>query len=273
MESIVPQTTPKDKPHYVYTLSYPESMGGYVFYIGKGYGQRIDEHERRIKAGTKRKGDNPYKENVIKKIWDAGEEIVKEKIAYFAKHEEALELEVALIFLMRPYGHLTNLTDGGDGAWGYIPTEETRRYMSQVNKGRKRSEETRQRIREAQRVLRLDEEWVQRNREAVRKASQTEEWRQNQREAQKASEAGKANVAKMNAAKKGVPLSEEHRRKVGEAGKGRVFSEEHRRRLSEAAKGRKRAPFSEEWKRNMAEAHRGKKYKKRVNVNQSAFDF
>jgi hypothetical protein len=92
MDNIVPQTTPQDKPHYVYTLAYPELMSGYVFYIGKGYGDRIDEHERRIKAGTKRKGDNLYKERVIKKIWSAGEEIVKEKVAYFATHEEALAL-------------------------------------------------------------------------------------------------------------------------------------------------------------------------------------
>ena len=36
---------PSSHLHYVYTYAYPESMGGYIFYIGKGKGKRIDAHE------------------------------------------------------------------------------------------------------------------------------------------------------------------------------------------------------------------------------------
>ena len=41
-------------------------------------------------------------------------------------------------------GTLCNLTDGGEGAFGYVPTEEARRKMSEARKGKKiHSEETR----------------------------------------------------------------------------------------------------------------------------------
>ena len=35
--------------YYVYTLSYPEEMGGAVFYVGKGSGNRIFAHERFVR--------------------------------------------------------------------------------------------------------------------------------------------------------------------------------------------------------------------------------
>jgi hypothetical protein len=36
----------KSKCPYVYTLAYPESMGGQIFYVGMGTGHRINAHER-----------------------------------------------------------------------------------------------------------------------------------------------------------------------------------------------------------------------------------
>jgi hypothetical protein len=35
--------------YYVYTLSYPEEMGGAVFYVGKGSGNRLFLHERYVR--------------------------------------------------------------------------------------------------------------------------------------------------------------------------------------------------------------------------------
>jgi hypothetical protein len=50
-------------------------------------------------------------------------------------------------------GTLANLTDGGDGSVGYIPTEETRKKLSESGKGktlgRKFTEEHKQKLREA----------------------------------------------------------------------------------------------------------------------------
>lgn len=118
----------EELPHYVYTLAYPEDMSGYVFYVGKGIGDRIDQHEREAR---KERNRNTRKENTIRKIWRAGGQIVKKKVALFITHEEALLFEQALIILMRPYGHLTNLTDGGEGLFGV--DEEVRRKLSEAN--------------------------------------------------------------------------------------------------------------------------------------------
>jgi hypothetical protein len=52
---------------------------------------------------------------VIRKIWDEGGEVIKQKIAFHQTEEEAFQLEILLIgFFGRE--NLTNLTDGGEGA-------------------------------------------------------------------------------------------------------------------------------------------------------------
>lgn len=48
---------------YIYTLAYPPEMGGAIFYVGKGQGYRIEQHEREARLAL---GFNPYKENVIR---------------------------------------------------------------------------------------------------------------------------------------------------------------------------------------------------------------
>lgn len=91
---------------YVYTLAYPD---GTVFYVGKGTGNRINDHEREAKQGKK-----SYKCNVIRGIWKDGGQIIKTKVQDGMTDEAAYKLEIDLI---RMYGreHLTNLTDGGEG--------------------------------------------------------------------------------------------------------------------------------------------------------------
>jgi len=41
---IVSPHAQQGKLHYVYTLAYPESMGGSVFYVGKGANGRINNN-------------------------------------------------------------------------------------------------------------------------------------------------------------------------------------------------------------------------------------
>lgn len=96
----------EDPKYYVYTLAYPD---GKVFYVGKGCGQRIDDHER---VARKRYGilKNMTKVNIIREIWASGEDVLKKKLAHFETEEQAYEYESALIFF------LLNLTNGGEGA-------------------------------------------------------------------------------------------------------------------------------------------------------------
>ena len=184
----------QDKP-YVYTLARPN---GVVFYIGKGTNGRINAHEWEVQYG---KLYNAHKSNVIRKILREGDKIQKTILNYFDTDEEAHAYEVALIFFMRPYDNLTNITDGGEGILGMTRSEETRqkiseakqniseetrRKLSESHKGKKRSEETRRRISEA-------------------KKNQSEETRR-----------------KISETKKGKPRSEETKRKVSEAKQGQT---------------------------------------------------
>lgn len=96
--------------YYVYTLAYPD---GTVFYVGKGTGSRIDRHEK--EARSDKPSYNPYKCRIIRKIWDEGGQVLKQKIAFYDREEDAFKAEIALIAF---YGKdtLTNLTEGGEGA-------------------------------------------------------------------------------------------------------------------------------------------------------------
>lgn len=137
------------KKFYTYTLAYPESMGGTIFYVGKGTGRRVHQHETDARAVPLVKS---HKNNAIRKIWAAGEQVAKRKEAYFATEEEAFMHEIALIVLMRPYGNLTNLTDGGEGISGLHHSEAARQKIGESSKTRVRkplSEAARQRISDA----------------------------------------------------------------------------------------------------------------------------
>src|SRR4051812_14655876 len=59
---------------YVYIHAYPESMGGAVFYVGKGIGDRIDQHEEEAHHGHQCE-----KCDIIRSIWAVGERVVKRK--------------------------------------------------------------------------------------------------------------------------------------------------------------------------------------------------
>lgn len=103
--------------YYVYTLSYPEDYpdidrAGMTFYVGKGTGNRIDQHE--IEART---GKASYKCNVIRKIWANGYQIVKQKIAFFHDEQEAFAFEQQMIAFLGKRS-LTNIKDGGESGVG-----------------------------------------------------------------------------------------------------------------------------------------------------------
>lgn len=222
----VPHFVPQRKP-YVYFLRYPESMGGVIFYIGKGTGRRINVHEVEAKT-LPATIDNPHKIHTIRKIWGQGEQVIKTKFASFDTDSEAYLYEFALIFFMQGYGNLTNIAEGGKGGTSYSQgkprkphTEEWKQQASKRLTGRIVSEETRQRISEATKGRRNSEEAIQRQRQAVTGLIPSPEARKKNSEAHR-----------------GKSPSMEHRRKLSESNKGKIYTEERRRNMSE---GRKRA--------------------------------
>ena len=159
------------------------------YYIGKGKEDRIYSKQKNIK---------PPKD--------------KSRILYLKQNlteEEAFKHEIYMIDVFGRKdlgtGILHNRTDGGEGSSGCIPSEETKRKLSEVNKGKIVSEETRKKISETSKGKTLSEE----------------------------------HIKKISEANKGHAVSEETKRKLSEAHKGNTLSEEHKRKLSELRKGTK----------------------------------
>jgi hypothetical protein len=140
-------------------------------------------------------------------------------------------------------GILRNLTDGGEGSSGWVPSEETRIKWSEVHKGKILSEETKRKISEAQKG--------EKNHNYGKTLS--EETRIKISEAQKGKTLSEETKRKMGEAKK--QISKETKRKMSEAHKGKTLSEEHKRKISERTKNP-----SEETRRKISEARKGKKW-------------
>jgi hypothetical protein len=90
---------------YVYELA--DSKSGEVFYVGKGKGSRINDHEWEAKTGYA-----SYKCNKIRSIWADGGEIIKRKVAQFWDEDAAYEHEKERINEIG-FERLTNLVLGG----------------------------------------------------------------------------------------------------------------------------------------------------------------
>ena len=102
----------------------------------------------------------------------------------------------------KEYGY--NLTNGGDGMEGYIPSEETRNKLRKANKGekhpmfgKKRSEETRQKLSEANKGKKRSEE-------TRKKQSEAKKGKRNHNFGKKRSEETRKKTSETNKCKKKV---------------------------------------------------------------------
>ncbi|QIG96578.1 GIY-YIG nuclease family protein [Bradyrhizobium sp. 6(2017)] len=100
------------KPFYVYMLHKPDFT---PFYVGKGTGSRILNHESDARNITLRS----HKLNVIRAIHRAGRSVVYLLDGFFDQEKDALARERELIAEVGRHdlgrGPLTNQTDGGEG--------------------------------------------------------------------------------------------------------------------------------------------------------------
>jgi len=111
--------------HYVYILRRPD---GRPFYVGKGYGPRVFQHENEARHPNNRLS-NSYKLNVIRSIWRSGLKPTYEIDLITSSPDEAYEREAALIALFRRLhegGPLTNLAAGGGSTAGQAPASVER---------------------------------------------------------------------------------------------------------------------------------------------------
>ena len=195
---------------YYYTYAYLREDKT-PYYIGKGKGNRAYKKHR--------KGIGVPKD--------------KSRIIFLKQNlteEEAFRHEIYMIAVFGRKdlgtGILHNLTDGGDGASGYVFSEETKRKQSEAHKGnttwlgKTHSEETKRKMSDTRKGK-----------------THSEETKRKQSEAKKGKTFSEESKRKMSEAQKGKSLSEETRRKMSETRKGKIPSKETRRKLSEARKG------------------------------------
>jgi hypothetical protein len=191
------------------------------YYIGKGKGNRA---YRRSKTDIKPPKD---KSRIL---------ILKKNLT----EEESFRHEVYMIVVFGRKdlgtGILHNKTDGGEGASN--PSQETRRKLSELNKGKTLSEKHKLKIGEANK-------------------NPSKESRKKMSEAQRGRTHSDESKRKMSEVKKGKPRSEETKRKMIGVGKGRTHSEETKRKMSEAGKCR---THSKETKQKLSELKKGNKW-------------
>jgi hypothetical protein len=96
----------KSKPYYTYILV--NSEDNKVFYVGKGKGKRLFEHQKSVKQ----KGIKTQTHKMINKILESGFEIKELIIGRFKTEEEAFAVESILIHWVYGIENLTNETSG-----------------------------------------------------------------------------------------------------------------------------------------------------------------
>lgn len=135
------------KDFYVYVYLDPRKPGNYnyidfkfefePFYIGMSkLENRMYDH---LKEAKNRNGYNKKKINKINKILEHNLTPIIIKVEDNLSKSEASDLESLLISRIGREnlnkGPLTNLTDGGDGTYGYIPTKKSKeKWYKSINK-------------------------------------------------------------------------------------------------------------------------------------------
>lgn len=140
-----------DRSYYVYEHWRPDT--GACFYVGKGKRYRAYEFKRR----------NAHHTLIVAKVAAAGLAVDVRIIARDLLEEEAFGLECERI---RLYDTLCNMTEGGEGSSGWVPSPEYRQKMSTLAKGRTFSAETKAKLSAAARGKRKSPEHRENNRKA-----------------------------------------------------------------------------------------------------------
>lgn len=237
---------------YIYTLAHP--ITGEIRYVGKTY-----RYEKR-KIEHLYEGNRTRKSNWIKSLRKIGLKPVMEPLEIIedSNDEDWQEAERFWIENLKFLGcNLTNLEAGGLS--GKRPSEETRRKISDSNKGRIVSAETRRKQSLSRKGIVMSAEARRNHAEAMRNSVKAKEHLARMCEGNKnritpdhvkakisAANKGKVRTAEMrmhlSAMKTGIKRSAESVKKQSLSMLGRKYSAEHAEKIAAFHRGRKRSP-------------------------------
>lgn len=205
---------------------------------GKIYiGQSVDI-EKRWNRHRGELRDNSHVNKHLQNSWNIhGEDNFEFTIICECNENQLNTMEEYYIFELISYDRRVGYNKNYGGSSGR-PTEEARKKMSEVNKGKTLSEETRKKMSEARKG----------ENHPFYGQHHTAESRK------KISESKKDKYTGENAPWYGKHLPEEARRKLSEANKGKHHSKETRKKMSETRKGK---THSEEARKKMSESKKG----------------
>ena len=203
---------------YVYEL---RDESGRPFYVGKGSGRRMWQHEINARAGRR-----SHLCAKLRKMQARGQQVKRVMVFLSPNEAEAFAEEKRLIAY---YGreNLTNQTDGGEGPSN--PTAETRAKIAASRRGVIASEATRNR----QRLAHLGKHHTEatKARISARQRGTVKPWakesRSNLGNGFKGRKWSAAQRAKFSVTRAGHPVSASTRKKISEAKKGSIPWNKH----------------------------------------------
>lgn len=229
---------------------------------GKVYIGRTTNLRRRWNNHKRDLNNQKHHNQHLQRAWNKyGEKVFKFMVLERCPKEQLREREQHYLDIYIKQSICYNESASADGGGG-IPTEETRRKLSESHKGQRRPQtlEARQRLSELYTGegnpnygKTISEETRRKKSEAMKiKYATDEEFRRKLSEALSGenhplfgkhhSEEARNKIGDANRGKPKPPRTAEHRQHLSESLKGRVMSDESRKKMSLAKLGKKRAP-------------------------------
>ena len=203
------------------------------YYIGITSRENLNQRWRNGR-GYNKKSKKQFFYNAIEKWgWD---NIKHEILDTNLTEDEAKSLENKYIEKYRTFVGFSdcngyNCTLGGEGCVGYVPNEETKRKLSELNKGKHHTEETKRKISESSKGKNKGKHHTEETKRKIGEASKGQTpWNKGKKGKQHHSEETRKKISESNKGQtpwnkgksspnKGKHLSEEQKRKISESKK------------------------------------------------------
>ena len=211
---------------YTYAHLKPDST---PFYIGKGTLSR---------AKNLTKGRNAWHQRVVSKY--GVENIIIEMVQCSSEDEAFFREKLAIASLRSAGVALCNLTDGGEGIYGFKHSEESREKMRRNHKHTPASDYAKARASEVHSGKVVTPETREKMSKASKEKMKDPAFKENLRQRSLGIKRSPEVRAKYSAAQKARVISEGEREAMRARATGRVQSEATRRKRSESLKGRPR---------------------------------